>query len=401
MSFIVPQSQLHRDMIAWRHDLHRHPELGLQEERTSAMVQAALRRFGVDEVITGLAGTGVVGIIHGQRPGRAIGLRADMDALPMREETGLPHASCTEGVMHACGHDGHTAMLLGASRYLAATRDFEGTVYAIFQPGEEGCGGAALMIRDGLFDRCRMDAVHGLHNWPQLPVGCFGWRPGPITAGAAKLEIAISGRGCHAAFPHLGIDPIVVASHVVCGLQTIVSRTIDPVESGVVTIAQMTAGSACNVIPDTATMGGTLRWSSPSIGNLLETEVRRIATGIADSFGAVADITIMPVMPATINDATLAEQCARAAAAVAGETGVRRLETPSMAGEDFAFMLNARPGNYILLGSGQSATPVHSAEYDFNDDILPVGASYWVTLAELSLRPTEGAHGHSSHGPRA
>jgi hippurate hydrolase len=396
MSFINPESQLHRDMIAWRHDLHRHPELGLQEQRTSAMVQAALRRFGVDEVITGLAGTGVVGAIQGRRPGRAIGLRADMDALPIREETGLPHASCIEGDMHACGHDGHTAMLLGAARYLAATRDFEGTVYAIFQPGEEGCGGAALMIRDGLFERCPMEAVHGLHNWPQLPLGCFGWRPGPITAGAAKLEIAISGRGCHAAFPHLGVDPIAVASHVVCGLQTIVSRMIDPVESGVVTIAQMTAGSACNVIPDTATMLGTLRWSRPSIGNLLETEVRRIATGIAESLGAAANVTIEPVMPATINDAALA------AAAVAGEAGVQRLETPSMAGEDFAFMLDALPGNYILLGSGQSTTPVHGAKYDFNDDILPIGASYWVTLVELSLRPTtHGAHEHPIHGRRA
>jgi hippurate hydrolase len=391
MPVIDPQSQLHRDMIAWRHDLHRHPELGLQEQRTSAMVQTALRRFGVDEVITGLAGTGVVGVINGHRPGRAIGLRADMDALPIREETGLPHASCTDGLMHACGHDGHTAMLLGASHYLAATRDFAGTVYAIFQPGEEGCGGAALMIRDGLFERCPMEAVHGLHNWPQLPVGCFGWRPGPITAGAAKLEISILGRGCHAAFPHLGVDPVVVASHVVCSLQTIISRMIDPVESGVVTIAQMTAGSACNVIPNSATMHGTLRWSRPSVGELLETEVRRIASGIAESLGAVADITIEPVMPATINDPALAERSGRAAAAVVGETRVERLEKPSMAGEDFAFMLNALPGNYILLGSGQSATPVHSAEYDFNDDILPLGASYWITLAEQSLKPSPGS----------
>jgi len=236
-----------------------------------------------------------------------------------------------------------------------------------------------------------MEAVHGLHNWPQLPVGCFGWRPGPITAGAAKLKISILGRGCHAAFPHLGIDPVVVASHIVCGLQTITSRRIDPLESGVVTIAQMTAGATCNVIPNSATMHGTLRWSRPSVGELLETEIRRIASGIAESLSAVAEITIEPVMPATINDTALAEQSARAAAAVAGETRVQRLETPSMAGEDFAFMLDALPGNYILLGSGQSATPVHSAKYDFNDDILPVGASYWITLAEQSLRPGPGS----------
>jgi hippurate hydrolase len=247
------------------------------------------------------------------------------------------------------------------------------------------------MIRDGLFERCPMEAVHGLHNWPQLPLGCFGWRPGPITAGAAKLEIAILGRGCHAAFPHLGVDPVVVASHVVCGLQTIVSRMIDPLESGVVTIAQMTAGSACNVIPHTATMLGTLRWSRPSVGELLEMEVRRITTGIAESLGAVAEVTIEPVMPATINDPALAERSRRVAVAVAGETRVQQLETPSMAGEDFAFMLNALPGNYILLGSGQPATPVHSAEYDFNDDILPIGASYWVTLAEQSLRSGPGS----------
>jgi hippurate hydrolase len=318
-----------------------------------------------------------------------------MDALPIREETKLPHASCTEGIMHACGHDGHTAMLLGAARYLAATRDFNGTVYTIFQPGEEGCGGAALMIRDGLFERCPMEAVHGLHNWPQLPVGCFGWRPGPITAGAAKLDISISGRGCHAAFPHLGVDPIVVASHIVCGLQTIVSRTIDPVESGVVTIAQMTAGSACNVIPDTAALLGTLRWSRPSVSELLEIEVRRVATGIAESFGAAADVTIEPVMPATINDPALAGRSSRAAVAVVGEKRVQQLETPSMAGEDFAFMLNALPGNYILLGSGQPETPVHSSMYDFNDDVLAVGASYWVALAEQSLGGTTAVALHS------
>lgn len=390
MPVIAPQSQLHRDMSAWRHDLHGHPELGLQEQRTSAMVQAALRRFGVDEVITGLAGTGVVAVIHGRTPGRAIGLRADMDALPMREETGLPHASRTEGVMHACGHDGHIAMLLGASCHLAATRNFAGTVYAIFQPGEEGCGGAELMIRDGLFERCPMEAVHGLHNWPQLPAGCFGWRPGPITAGAAKLKIQILGRSCHSAFPHLGVDPIAVASQVVCSLQTIVSRMIDPVHSGVVTIAQMTAGSACNVIPDSATMQGTLRWLQPSVEELLEREIRRVATGIAESLGAVAEVTIEPVMPATINDTAAAEESVRAAAVVAGDARVQRLETPSMVGEDFAFMLNVVRGNYILLGSGRPATPVHNARYDFNDDILPIGASYWVALAEQSLRPGAG-----------
>ena len=390
MPVINPQSQLHRDMIAWRHDLHRHPELGLQEQRTSAMVQAALRRFGVDEVIIGLAGTGVVGVIHGHRPGRAIGLRADMDALPIREETGLAHASCTEGVCMPAAMTA-TRRCCWGPRTISPRR------------GISTAGLCDLSARRGGVWRRRFDD-------PRRPVRTLsdggGPRPaqlagasgrllrlaaGPITAGAAKLKIAILGRGCHSAFPHLGVDPIVVASNVVCSLQTIVSRVVDPVESGVVTIAQMTAGSACNVIPDLATMQGTLRWSRPSVGELLETEVRRIATGIAAGLGAVADVTIEPVMPATINDPAFAELSCRAAVAVAGETRVQRLETPSLAGEDFAFMLNALPGNYILLGSGQSATPVHSAKYDFNDDILPVGASYWVTLAEQSLRPNPGS----------
>ena len=388
MPVISQIAGLHQEMTKWRHDLHANPELGLQETRTSDLVQANLRRFGVDEIITGLARTGVVGVIHGRgRSSRAIGLRADMDALPIHELTGLPYASQNDGVMHACGHDGHTTMLLGAARYLAETRNFNGTVYAIFQPAEEGLGGGAMMVKEGLFERCPMEMVFGIHNWPRLPAGTFAWRSGPIMAGGAKIDITIAGKGSHGAFPHFGTDPIVIASHVVCALQTIVARTIDPVEGGVVTIGHIDSAGAVNVIPDTVHMLGTARWYNLRVGDQIEDGIRHLTTGIAESFGAKAHVTFERVCPPTINDAEATALALRAAAAVVGETLVTPMLHPIMAGEDFAFMLNAKRGSYILLGSGRGQTDLtpHQPDYDFNDEILPIGASYWATLAERLL----------------
>ena len=388
MPIVSKIAGLHQEMAKLRRDLHANPELGLQETRTSDVVQAKLQCFGVDEIITGLARTGVVGVIHGRgKCRRAIGLRADMDALPIHEATGLPYASQNVGVMHACGHDGHTAMLLGAARYLAETRNFNGTVYTIFQPAEEGLGGGAIMVKEGLFERCPMELVFSMHNWPQLPAGTFAWRSGPIMAGAATIDITITGKGSHGAFPHLGIDPIVIASHVVCSVQTIVARTIDPLDTAVVTIGRINSAGAVNVIPDTVHMLGTARWYDPRIGDQIEGAIRRLATGIAESFGAKANVTFEHVCPPTINDADATALSRRAAAAVVGETHVASMLQPTMSGEDFAFMLNAKRGSYILLGSGRSQTDPtpHQSNYDFNDEILPIGASYWATLAEQIL----------------
>jgi len=381
-------AEFHPEMTAWRQDLHANPELSMQEFRTSAFVQEKLRAFGVDEVITGLATTGVVGVIRGgSGGGRAIGLRADMDALPIEERTNAPHASKVPGVMHACGHDGHTTMLLGAAKYLAETRNFDGTVYLIFQPAEENMGGGDIMVKDGLFERCPMDMVFGLHNWPQLPAGTFAWRHGPIMAAVANIEITVTGKGAHGAMPHLGLDPIVVASHIVTALQTIVARNVEPVEGGVVTIGHINGGHTYNVIPETVHMKGTARWFKPEIGDQLENGVRRIATGIAESLGASAEVTFDRAYPPTINDAGATDLALNAARTVAGEARVRHMRNPTMGGEDFAFMLNAKQGSYLMLGAGRTksdAMPHHPA-YDFNDEILPVGASYWVSLAEQLL----------------
>ncbi len=381
-------ADFHDDMTAWRRDLHEHPELGFQEVRTSARVAELLRSFGVDEVVTGLAKTGVVGVIHGKHASdRAIGMRADMDALPILEATGLPYASKTPGVMHACGHDGHTTMLLGAARYLAETRNFSGKVYVIFQPAEEGLAGGKVMVDEGMFDRFPMDMVFGMHNWPQIPEGQFAWRHGPVMAACSNIEITITGRGAHAAMPHNGIDPIVVASHIVTALQSVVARNIEPVESGVITIGHISAGDTYNVIPQTARMLGTARWFSPKVGDQLEDGVRRIATGIAASFGATAEVDYRRTYIATVNDPEATDLAADAARAVQGEARVIPMSKPTMGGEDFSFMLAAKQGSYIMLGGGRGPddAQVHHPKYDFNDNILPVGASYWASLAERLL----------------
>lgn len=386
MPIINRIAEFHAEMTEWRRDLHAHPELSMQEYRTSAMVQDRLRAFGVDEVITGMAETGVVGVIRGRSGSdRAVGLRADMDALPMQEETGLPHASKTDGVMHACGHDGHTAMLLGAAKYLAETRNFDGTVYVIFQPAEEYEAGGDKMVKDGLFQRCPMDMVFGLHNWPSAPLGRFLWRSGPIMAAVAFFDITITGKGSHGALPHQGVDPVVVSAQIINALQTIVSRSVDATQGGVVSVGAITGGDAYNIIPERVTMKGTARWFNPRVGDAIETGMKRIVHGIAESMGATAEMTYFRHAPATINDPEATDLTVRAAQAISGEAQVRELPAPTMGGEDFAYMLNAKQGSYIMLGAGADGAQLHHPKYDFNDEILTIGASYWATLAEQFL----------------
>ncbi len=386
-------AEFHPEMTAWRQDLHRHPETSFEEVRTSGVVAGLLRGFGCDEVVTGIAKTGIVGIIHGNGQsgsGRAIGLRADMDALPIAEETGLPHASLIPGRMHACGHDGHTTMLLGAARYLAETRNFDGTVYLIFQPAEENLAGGRVMVEEGLFERFPMQRVFGMHNWPGAPEGTFWWREGPIMAAVANLEVVISGRGAHGAMPHQGNDPIVIAAHIVTALQSVVARNVEPVEAGVITIGHIQGGDTWNVIPETVRLRGTARWFKPEVGDLLEHKFKEIATGIAAAFGATATAAFMRAYPATVNEAESTQLTLAAARAVAGEAKVQHMPQPTMGGEDFSFMLNAKAGSYIMLGAGRTAADpqVHHPKYDFNDAILPIGASYWATLAEQLLPRT-------------
>jgi len=387
MPIINRIAEFHAEMTEWRRDMHAHPELSMQESRTAALVADKLRAFGVDEIITGMAEHGVVGVIRAGTSDRAIGLRADMDALPIQEETGLPYASQTPGAMHACGHDGHTAMLLGAAKYLAETRNFDGTVYLIFQPAEEFEAGADKMVKDGLFDRCKMEMVFGLHNWPQAPAGTFLWRPGPIMAAVAFFDIVVTGKGSHGAFPHQGVDPVVVSAQIINALQTIVSRTIEPIEGGVVSVGHISGGDAYNILPERVTMRGTARWFKPAVGDAIEAGMNRIVHGIAASFGATAELNFFRHAPATINDEDATTLTVTAARAIAGEAQVRHMRSPTMGGEDFAFMLNAKQGSYIMLGGGRGADDplLHHPRYDFNDEVLPIGASYWSTLTEQLL----------------
>jgi len=389
MPIINRIAEYHPDMTAWRRDFHMHPELGFEEHRTAGIVADKLREFGCDEVVTGIAKTGVVGVIHGAkgRTGRAIGLRADMDALPIHEVTGLPHASTVPGKMHACGHDGHTTMLLGAAKYLAETRNFDGTVYVVFQPAEEGGGGGGVMVDEGLFARFPMERIFGLHNWPGAPAGQFLWREGPVMAAVAGLEVIITGKGGHGALPYQTNDPIVIAAAIIQALQTIVARNMDAADAGVITIGSIHAGEAGNVIPETVRMTGTARWFLPEVGDLLERRFREIVTGIAASFGATADATFRRAYPATINEGESTKLAVRAAEAVAGAARVEHMSKPTMGAEDFAFMLEKKAGSYLMLGGGRGPddASVHHPLYDFNDEILPMGASYWVTLAEQQL----------------
>jgi amidohydrolase len=387
MPIINSIAALHPEMTAWRQDLHAHPELSMQEVRTAGIVRAKLAEFGVDEIITGMATHGVVGVIRAGTSNNAIGLRADMDALPIHEETGLPHASQNPGVMHACGHDGHTTMLLGAAKYLAETRNFDGTVYLIFQPAEEFEGGAEIMVKDGLFDRCPMDKVFGLHNWPDARAGTFLWRTGPVMAAVGFFDITVTGLGSHGASPHQGIDPIVISAAIIQALQTIVSRTIEPIEGGVVSVGSINAGEAYNILPERVVMKGTARWYRPEVGEQIETGLKRLVNGIAESFGATADVRFFRHAPATVNDAEATVLARDAALSVAGTDAVREMRAPTMGGEDFAFMLNAKQGAYLMLGGarGKDDPLLHHPRYDFNDEILPIGASWWATLVEQQL----------------
>jgi len=377
------------ELTAFRRDIHAHPELAFAETRTADQVAAELAKHGV-EVHRGLARTGVVGIIRGSRPGnpsRMIGLRADMDALPLKELNEFPHRSKHEGRMHACGHDGHTTMLLGAARYLAAHRDFAGTVVCIFQPAEESEGGAAVMIEEGLFEQFPVEAVYGLHNWPGIPVGEMAVMPGPVMAGTCTFEITVRGHGCHAAMPHQGIDTIVAASQLVQALQTAVARNLHPCESAVVSVTQFHSGSAWNIVPEEAQLRGTIRTFKPEVQETVERAIERLCSGVAAANGAQIGVAFDHRYPPTVNSAVETEICRQVAAAVLGDDKVRKNELPSMGAEDFAYMLREKPGCYVWLGNGPGTggCTLHNPHYDFNDDIIALGVRYWVALVDASL----------------
>ncbi|MBI3708760.1 MAG: amidohydrolase [Proteobacteria bacterium] len=376
----------HNEMTAWRHDIHAHPEIAFEEHRTSDFVAAKLTEFGID-VHRGLAGTGVVGTIKSGTGPRAIGLRADMDALHIKERNGFAHKSRNDGKMHACGHDGHTTMLLGAAKYLAETRNFDGTVHVIFQPAEENEGGGRVMVEQGLFTQFPVDAVYGMHNMPGVPAGKFGVMPGPMMAAFDIFEVTIAGRGAHAAMPHQGIDPVVIAAQIVTGLQTIASRATSPLDAVVVSVTQFHAGDTWNVIPDQVVLRGTTRSFKPAVQDTIEPAIRRIVDGVAGAFGATATLRYERRYPPTINTAGETEAAAAALADVVGKDNVLRDLQPTMGAEDFAFMLQAKPGCYVWIGNGEGegGCMLHNPNYDFNDAILPLGASFWARLAERSL----------------
>ena len=379
------------DLVALRRDLHAHPELAFHETRTADIVARELAAYGL-EVHRGLAKTGVVGVLRKGNSPRAIGLRADMDALPVEEKNEFAHCSRHAGKMHACGHDGHTTLLLGAARYLAENKDaldFDGTVYFIFQPAEESEAGADVMVKDGLFVQFPMEAVYGLHNWPGIAVGEMSVMPGPVMAGTCAFEISICGHGCHAAMPHQGVDTLVVASHLVLALQTVVSRSLHPCEAAVVSVTQIHGGEALNVIPDDAVLRGTIRTFKPEIQDLVEDAIERLCAGIASTFGAQIKVSYDRRYPPTVNSPDETELCRQAAGIVFGEPYVRRDDIPSMAAEDFAYMLQVKPGCYVWLGNGPGTggCSLHNPHYDFNDEILPLGICYWVKLVETVLKP--------------
>ena len=385
MPILNRAAELQEEVAGWRRRIHQKPELNFDVFETAAFVTEKLKEFGCDDVVTGIGKTGVVGIIRGGKGnGSTVGLRADMDALPITEITGKPYASQTPGKMHACGHDGHTAMLLGAAKYLAETRNFAGSVAVIFQPAEEGGGGGNEMVKDGMMDRFGIQKVFGMHNMPGLPVGQFAIRPGPIMAATAEFTITIKGRGGHAAMPHGTIDPIVIASQLVGALQTIASRNTDPVESVVVSVTKFHAGDAYNVIPETAEIAGTVRSLKKDVAKKAEERIRQLCAGLAAAHGTTIEVDYDANYPVTFNHPEETVFSGDIAAEVAGDAQVQRTIQPVMGGEDFSYMLEARPGAFIFIGNGDSAG-LHHPAYDFNDEVIPHGVSYWVKLAEKAL----------------
>lgn len=374
------------ELTALRRDIHAHPELAFNEIRTAEIVARELEAYGL-EVHRGIAKTGVVGVLKAGSGRRMIGLRADMDALPLAEMNQFPHHSRHAGRMHACGHDGHTAILLGAARYLAAHPDFDGTVVFIFQPAEESEGGAAVMIEEGLFERFPVESVFGLHNWPGIPAGQMAVMPGPVMAGTCIFEVSVRGHGCHAAMPHQGVDTIVVGSQLVQALQTVVSRNLHPCESAVVSVTQFHSGEAWNVIPEEAVLRGTIRSFKPEVQEMVERAIERLCSGIAAAHGAQIGVRFDHRYPPTVNSPAEADFCRHVAASVLGQENVLTDVLPSMGAEDFAYMLREKPGCYVWLGNGPGTggCTLHNPHYDFNDDILPLGVSYWAQLVRSAL----------------
>ncbi len=389
--FILPRlKELHPELTAWRRDLHAHPQTAFEETYASDLVARELGKMGI-AVHRGLAKTGVVGTLAGKQSGRgdvkAIGLRADIDALDITEANEVPHKSQFPGKMHACGHDGHTTMLLGAAKYLAETRNFAGTVQFIFQPAEENEGGGRVMVEEGLFQKFPVDVVFGMHNWPGMDVGTFAMKPGPLMAAFDVFEIIVTGKGTHAAMPHLGIDPIVVTSHLVTALQTLVSRNVNPLDELVVSVTQFHAGDTWNVVPPTAMLRGTVRTFRKEVQDMAESGMQRIVEQICSAFGATGTLRYERRYPATVNSPRETEWSANVAKAVAGESNVNCNPQPCMGGEDFSFMLEQRPGCYVWIGNGPSDNDrlLHNPRYDFNDEILPLGATYFAKLVETLL----------------
>ncbi len=377
-------AELLPEITEWRRDIHAHPELLFDVHRTAGLVADKLREFGCDEVVTGIGRTGVVGVIKGKTDtsGKAIGMRADMDALPIMEATGLEYASKTPGKMHACGHDGHTAMLLGAAKYLAETRNFDGTAVVIFQPAEEGGGGGKEMVDEGMMERFNIQEVYGMHTQAGLPVGQFATRPGPILAAADEFSIEVEGKGGHAAKPHLNVDTTVVACQIVLALQTILSRNVDPTHQAVVSVCTFSTDSnAHNVVPQKAQLGGTARTMDEDIRNLVERRITEIAEATAKAYGAVARVNYERGYPVTVSSEKESDFAAKIATKVSGDCHEAPL---NMGGEDFSYMLNARPGNFIFIGNGDTAY-VHHPEYNFDDDAIPAGCSYWAEIIETGM----------------
>ena len=378
---------LHADMTLWRRDIHAHPELGFQETRTSDLVARKLTEFGIP-IHRGLGKTGVVGILKSGTSPRTLGLRADMDALPIQEANTFAHRSQFAGVMHACGHDGHTTMLLGAARYLAETRNFDGTVHFIFQPAEEGIGGAKAMVDDGLFEKFACDAIFGMHNRPSLSVGRFAVKSGPMMAGGAFFDIRVTGKGAHGARPETGVDSALVAAHIAVALQSIVARNVPPIETAVLSVTMIHAGDAYNVIPQTATLAGTVRAFSREVMLLVEASMKRVAASTAEAFGAKAEVDFRALFAPTVNNPAEAEFAARICTELVGEANVDRNPALIMASEDFSYMLERVPGCYINIGNGsvEGGCEVHNPAYDFNDAALPLGAAFFGRLVETRLK---------------